>query len=61
MEVSTVESDKGIGVAMALGAVALVGAGIMFGGGSQLFQAWGFAAAMVASLLGVVAIHAFSQ
>ncbi|TQQ79849.1 hypothetical protein EGH24_10195 [Halonotius terrestris] len=52
-------TDKGIGVAMALGVVAFLGAGVMFAGGTQLFQAWGFAAAVIAASLAVVALQIY--
>ena len=48
-----------IGVALALGAVALVGTVLMFGYPSQLGRAWGFAAAFVFALGAVVAVQLF--
>jgi hypothetical protein len=48
-----------IGVALALGAVALVGAALMIGYPSQIGQAWGFAAALFFGLCSVVAVQVF--
>lgn len=59
METGSVDSDKAIGVSMALGVLAVLGALLMFGGPTQLMQAWGFGAAMVAAALAVVAIHLY--
>ncbi|MGM0605375.1 MAG: DUF7525 family protein [Halobacteriota archaeon] len=59
MTTGSVESDKGIGIGLAFAALTLVGAAVMYGGGAQLIQAGGFAGAMIASVLCVVAIHAF--
>lgn len=53
-------NDKAIGVAMAFGLLALVGAGLMLAGGSQQLQAWGFGAAMVAAALSVVAVQLYA-
>lgn len=53
-------SDKAIGVAMAFGLVALLGAGLMLAGGTQELQAWGFAAALVAAGLSVVAVQLYA-
>ena len=47
-------TDKGIGAGIALGALTIIGAGVMFAGSTQLFKAWGFAAAMLAASLAVV-------
>lgn len=59
MATETVSSDKGIGLGLALGAFAVVGGGLMLFGGSQSIKAWGFAAAMVAAALSVVAVQLF--
>ena len=48
-----------IGVALALGAVALVGTVLMFGYPSQLGRAGGFAAAFLFALGAVVAVQVF--
>ncbi len=48
-----------IGVALALGAVALVGTVLMFGYPSQIGRAWGFAAAFVFALCSVAAVQLF--
>lgn len=52
-------TDKGIGVAIACGTVAVLGAGLMFAGGSQLTKAWGFAAAVIAAGLSVAALQLY--
>ncbi|MFC7069130.1 DUF7525 family protein [Halobaculum lipolyticum] len=59
METETLESDKAIGVALVFAALAVVGAGFMLAGASQIVMAWGFALAMVAAMLAVVAVQAF--
>lgn len=51
---STVDSDKGIGFAVLLSLVTLLGAAVMLVGPGQLAKAWGFALAMVAAGLAVV-------
>ncbi|WP_152041433.1 DUF7525 family protein [Salinigranum salinum] len=51
---STVSSDKGIGFAVVLSLLTLVGAAVMLGGPGQVAKAWGFALAMVAAMLAVV-------
>ncbi len=52
-------TDKAIGITMALGFIAIVGAGIMFAGETQLLRAWGFAAALTAAGLSVVAAQLY--
>lgn len=54
-----VESDKGIGLGIAFSLLAVVGAVAMLGGPAQIVRAWGFAAAMIAGLLAIVAIHVY--
>jgi hypothetical protein len=51
---STVGSDKGIGFAVVLSLLTLVGAAVMLAGPGQVAKAWGFALAMVAAMLAVV-------
>jgi hypothetical protein len=51
---STASSDRGIGLAVVLSLVTLVGAGVMLAGPGQVTKAWGFALAMVAAMLAVV-------
>jgi hypothetical protein len=53
-------TDKAIGMAMAFGLLALVGAGLMLAGGTQQLQAWGFAAALGAAGLSVVALQLYA-
>jgi len=52
-------TDKGLGVAIACGTVAVFGAGLMFAGGTQRMKAWGFAAAVIAAGLSVVALQLY--
>ena len=59
MSEASIESDKGVGVALALSAVAVVGVVVMFGHPSQLGKAWGFGAAFVFALCSVVAVQIF--
>jgi len=41
MSEASIESDKEVGVALALGAIAVVGAIVLFGHPSQIGKAWG--------------------
>jgi len=59
METGSVDSDKAVGISMAFGLLALLGALLMYGGETQLLRAWGFAAAMITAALCVVAIQLF--
>jgi len=59
MTEGSVVSDKGLGVTLALSAVALVGAAVLYGHPAQLGKAWGFGAAFVCALLAVVTAQAF--
>lgn len=59
METETLESDKAIGVSLVFAAFAVVGAGFMLAGASQTVMAWGFALAMAAGTLSVLALQAF--
>ena len=52
-------TDMGVGLALALGAVAAIGALLMFVGAPDMTAAWGFAVAMVFSSLAVVGIHLY--
>ncbi len=52
-------TDKGLGLTLAFGALATLGAGAMFLGAPELEAAWGFAAAVIFSCLAVVAIHLY--
>lgn len=52
-------TDKGIGLALAFGVLAFVGAGAMLFGGSQQVMAWGFAAAVTAGGFAVVAVQLY--
>jgi hypothetical protein len=62
MVTDTTATDKGIGFGVALSLVAALGALVMFGGGvvgAQVTAAWGFAAAMLAATLAVVAAQVY--
>jgi hypothetical protein len=50
----TVDSDKGIGLAVVLSLLTLVGSAVMLAGPGQVTKAWGFGLAMVAAMLAVV-------
>lgn len=55
----TVQSDKGLGIGIVLSLLAGVGAGAMVIAPGQLTKASGFALAMVAATLAVVAIQVY--
>jgi hypothetical protein len=59
MSEASIESDKQVGVALALGAIAVVGAVVLFGHPSQIGKAWGFGAAFLFALCSVVAVQIF--
>jgi len=61
MATETVESDMSVGLALVFAALAAVGAGFMLVGGSQSVMAWGFAVAMVAATLSVVAVQVYDS
>ncbi|WP_306057175.1 DUF7525 family protein [Natronococcus wangiae] len=52
-------TDKGLGLALAFGAVATIGAFLMLTSAPDIEAAWGFAAAMLFSSLAVVGIHLY--
>ncbi|MGQ3412137.1 hypothetical protein [Natrinema versiforme] len=52
-------TDKGVGLALALGALAVIGALLMLTGAPDVTAAWGFAAAVLFSSLAVVGIHLY--
>lgn len=54
-------SDMGLGLLLAFSALALIGAGILFGAPTQLGGAWGFLIAIVAASLAVSVIHIFGE
>lgn len=60
METGSVGSDKAIGLSLAFGLLALLGALLLFGGETQLLRAWGFAAAMITAAGCVVAVHLYA-
>lgn len=59
MATDAVETDKGIGIAVVLGALALASAAMALAAPGTELAAWGFAAATVLGLLLVTAIHAY--
>lgn len=59
METGSVDSDKAIGISMAFGLLAILGAVVMFGGETQLHRAWGFGAAMITAALCVVVVQLY--
>jgi hypothetical protein len=61
MATETVTNDMGIGLTLAFGALAVLGGGVMLFGGSQAIKAWGFAAAMLAAALAVVAVQLYGE
>ena len=61
MATETAGSDMGVGLAITLSAGVLVSAGFMLVGATQSVKAWGFAAAMFAAALAVVAVHAYED
>jgi hypothetical protein len=56
----TVETDMGLGFTVVFSLLTLVGAGAMLVAPGQLTKAWGFALAMVAATLAVVASQAYA-
>ncbi|TYL40522.1 hypothetical protein CV102_02845 [Natronococcus pandeyae] len=59
MATQSESTDKGLGLALALGAVATIGALLMLTGAPDIEAAWGFAGAMLFSSLAVVGIHLY--
>lgn len=55
----TVESDKGIGLGLTFSLLAVVAGLVMLGAPTEIARAWGFAAAVGAGVLAVVAIHVY--
>jgi hypothetical protein len=55
----TFESDKGIGLAVVLGLLAVVSALVMAAGGDSVVRAFGFAGAMAIGVVLLVAIHVY--
>ncbi|MDF9745194.1 DUF7525 family protein [Natrinema salsiterrestre] len=52
-------TDKGVGLTLALSALAVIGALLMLTGAPEVTAAWGFAAAVLFSSLAVVGIHLY--
>jgi len=59
MATETETTDKGVGLALALGALAVIGALVMLVGAPDVTAAWGLAGAVLFSSLAVVGIHLF--
>ena len=58
--VERVESDVGLGLTLSFALVALVGAVAMLAAPGQATKAWGFALAVVAATLSVVAAQVYA-
>ena len=52
-------TDRGLGLGLLFGALALVGAGAMVVSGGEELAAWGFGAAVLFGCLAVVALHVY--
>jgi hypothetical protein len=59
METGTVQSDKGIGLAVLFSVLTIVAAVAMFAAPGQFAKAVGFAVAMIAACLAVAATHLY--
>ncbi|WP_408958864.1 hypothetical protein [Natrinema sp. 74] len=59
MATQSESTDKGVGMALALSALAVIGALVMVTGAPDVTAAWGFAAAVLFSSLAVVGIHLY--
>jgi len=58
----TETSDKGFGLGILFGIVAVAGAGALLAtslDGQQVLSGWGFAGAMIAACVAIVAVHAY--
>jgi hypothetical protein len=60
MERTVAASDKRIGIGLLFGLIAVGGALVALVVPGGLMGAWGFAAAMVAGMLAVLAIHVYA-
>ena len=59
MTEETMTSDTAVGLSLVFGVVAVVGAGWMFAEGGDEMAGVGFALAMVAATMSVVAVHLY--
>jgi hypothetical protein len=57
MATESVQSDKGLGIAVVFSILAVLGALVMLAGPDQMSKAWGFAAACLAGAIAVVAVQ----
>jgi hypothetical protein len=60
MATESVQSDKGLGIAVVFSTLAVLGALVMLAGPDQMSKAWGFAAACIAGAIAVVAVQIWS-
>ncbi|RQG89483.1 DUF7525 family protein [Natrarchaeobius chitinivorans] len=59
MTTQSESTDKGLGLALAFGVLATIGALVMVTGAPDIEAAWGFGAAVLFSALAVVGIHLY--
>jgi hypothetical protein len=57
MATESVQSDKGLGIAVVFSILAVLGALVMVAGPDQMSKAWGFAGACFAAAIAVVAFQ----
>ncbi|AEH37290.1 DUF7525 family protein [Halopiger xanaduensis] len=57
MATETESTDKGVGLALGCGAIAVLGALLMVIGAPEIQAAWGFGAAVLFSAIAVVGLH----
>lgn len=61
MAETAIRSDKAVGLGLVFGALAVLGAVLMYvAAARQVLAGWGFALAVLAASLAVAAIHVFS-
>lgn len=59
MSAETTRTDKGIGLAILFGALAVASAGVQYVGAGTVTSGYGFAGAMIFATLLVVALHVY--
>lgn len=52
-------TDTGIGLTLAFGVLAAIGAAVMYAAAPDELAGWGFAAAVVFGVLAIVAVHRY--